>query len=747
MKKFLFVALFTAVFGRVYLNGQTWHWALEEAAVGEGLGVCHDNQGNLYTANYINGPATIGGFAFPTSPSALIVKYDPNGNVLWAANCFNGTGESVACDASGNVFFTGNFTGTATAGSQTLVSAGSNDIFLIKYSPTGSLLWALSFGGPGADTGYGVTVDTQGNPVVCGYMSPGTFSVGASVLTSTTGTRYILIKCNGAGVPQWGLQNGISGANVANSICSDANDNIYLTGYFSNTITVGTGTFVSTGSQDFFLAKYSPAGTPVWFKTGGGTGQDIGWCARMEPSGDIYVSGGFNATFSLGLSTFASAGLTDWFYARYSPPGVLLATNHGGGTGNEIAYSIAPYSGGVYIAGCLDFAGMPFGFSSLTPNNSNDGMFLCHFDAAGNPVYGTAMNGGGDDVMALTIYNECNLYLAGDVSTLSLLLGTITLTHSAGEVLFVAKFNTGVYSPTLIIPSSYTVCQGSSLTLSVSGANTYTWTGGPNTNTYVVSPVTTTNYVIAGSNASCSTKMSVYVVVVANNITASVSTPTPFCPNSTATLTVIGASTYSWSTGATTSTVAVSPAVSTTYSVSALSSSGCAYTGTLSVNVLPAPSVSASVIQTMICIGKSSALSATGANTYTWSTNSHAANITVSPTIATTYSVTGTDTVTGCTGTSAVQVVVQNCQGIGTNEEPKGYVIFPIPSRGELNIRFDSSIMSGQLIIQNVSGATILEREIGNGSVMRLNELSPGLYLVTFIHSGIYSVGKISVER
>ncbi len=54
-------------------------------------------------------------------------------------------GESVATDASGNVFVTGRFFGTVDFGGGALVSAGNTDIFVAKYSPTGTHLWSQRF--------------------------------------------------------------------------------------------------------------------------------------------------------------------------------------------------------------------------------------------------------------------------------------------------------------------------------------------------------------------------------------------------------------------------------------------------------------------------------------------------------------------------------------------------------------------------------------------------------------------------
>src|ERR1041384_8330993 len=85
-----------------FIKGQTWQWAREESATnGEGQAVCSDYLGNVYTAGGVNGLAIVGSNTFAAgNGSALIVKYDQNGNVLWANACpgYASSGYGVACD-------------------------------------------------------------------------------------------------------------------------------------------------------------------------------------------------------------------------------------------------------------------------------------------------------------------------------------------------------------------------------------------------------------------------------------------------------------------------------------------------------------------------------------------------------------------------------------------------------------------------------------------------------------------------
>src|SRR3954451_3420972 len=88
----------------------------------------------------------------------------------------NAAGGSIAVDAAGNVYTTGDFSGTADfdpgAGTANLTSAaGSADVFVSKLDGSGNFVWARRLGGSDLDAGEGVAVDGQGNVCTTGIFS------------------------------------------------------------------------------------------------------------------------------------------------------------------------------------------------------------------------------------------------------------------------------------------------------------------------------------------------------------------------------------------------------------------------------------------------------------------------------------------------------------------------------------------------------------------------------------------------
>ncbi|MFN4257208.1 MAG: gliding motility-associated C-terminal domain-containing protein, partial [Saprospiraceae bacterium] len=149
-------------------------------------------------------------------------------------------------------------------------------------------------------------------------------------------------------------------------------------------------------------------------------------------------------------------------------------------------------------------------------------------------------------------------------------------------------------------------------------------------------------------------------------------------------LTASGGSSYLWSTGATTIAINVSPAVTTTYTVTATDANGCSATAsrTVTVNQLPNPDISGNPT---ICLGQSANLTATGGGTYLWSTGETTANISVTPTATTIYTVTVTSATNGCTASDNVLVIIGN-------------------GNATANAGPDQTICAGQATLLNASG-------------------------------------------
>jgi hypothetical protein len=256
----------------------------------------------------------------------FLVKYAPNGNVLWAKSA-GGTGDdrgySVATDANGNTFVCGYFQSSSiTFGSYTLTNAGYCNIFLVKYAPNGNVLWAKTAGGTGDDEGYSVATDANGNCFVTGLFDSPSITFGSYTLTNAGNWDMFLVKYDVYGNVLWAKSAGGTGDDEGYSVATDANGNCFVTGmFYSPSITFGSYTLTNAGGNigDIFLVKYDASGNVIWAKSAGGTGDDEGYSVATDASGNCFVTGMFgSSSITFGSYTLTNAGGSDIFLAKLS---------------------------------------------------------------------------------------------------------------------------------------------------------------------------------------------------------------------------------------------------------------------------------------------------------------------------------------------------------------------------------------------------------------------------------------------
>ncbi len=160
-------------------------------------------------------------------------------------------------------------------------------------------------------------------------------------------------------------------------------------------------------------------------------------------------------------------------------------------------------------------------------------------------------------------------------------------------------------SLTIAVTGTTTICSNSSASLSVSSSGgitpyTYNWSNGAGTNsTVVVSPASTTTYIVTVSDNCGQTATGDVTVTVVNNLNVAVTPTNPYiCPDESVSLTASGASDYTWTPAAglsstTGAIVTASPTTTTTYTINGITS-GCAGSTTVTVNIANPISATAS---------------------------------------------------------------------------------------------------------------------------------------------------------
>jgi catechol 2,3-dioxygenase-like lactoylglutathione lyase family enzyme len=309
------------------------------------LRVGTDASGNAYLAGRFAG---IGAFGTNTLVSAtpgdlFVAKYDPQGQVLWVRQI--GAYEDMptsfyfgfAVDPDGNAFVASRDGGSANFGAVTLTNSTA---FLAKYDNAGSLVWAReALGADAIALGTNDAVCLTGKPgVLAKYDNQGTlvwskpfplgqaialdaqeniFTTGRGVgtydgltLTNSGGSPdFFAAKCDSSGQLQWLRQVGGVQRQLGTAIGLDEYNNVYVTSISGNALpepALSFGTTVLTNVFTF-VAKYDPAGNPLWARAPATTNLVRAAALAVKDSSDVFVGGFFTGTASIGTLTLSNA--------------------------------------------------------------------------------------------------------------------------------------------------------------------------------------------------------------------------------------------------------------------------------------------------------------------------------------------------------------------------------------------------------------------------------------------------------
>jgi hypothetical protein len=333
-----------------------------------------------------------------------------------------------------------------------------------------------------------------------------------------------------------------------------------------------------------------------------------------------------------------------------------------------------------------------------------------------------------------------------------------TVTIDNGHCTSVSTATINIFpNPTIsVVSSNNPSCEGSNVTLTASGANTYTWNTGATTNTIVDNPTSTTTYTVDGIDANgCSASVTFTQNVNPNPTISVVSSNTLSCSGSNITLTSSGANTYTWNTGATTNTIVDNPTSTTTYTVDGTDANGCSASVTYTQNVVSNPTITTVNVTDATspgCANGSATVNVTGGTSpyiYTWNPNVSSSNIATNLNgtsgTGTSYTVTVVD-VNSC---SSVYTFTVDCvTGIESIQVNSGIAIYPNPTNGQFNVVFDANLGEQmEMELTDVTGKTVLHI-ISREAVTPVNisELANGIYFYTIKVEGVKVRGKVVKE-
>jgi hypothetical protein len=215
--------------------------------------------------------------------------------------------------------------------------------------------------------------------------------------------------------------------------------------------------------------------------------------------------------------------------------------------------------------------------------------------------------------------------------------------------------------PVSISGAKNSVCAGSALSLTVTGATNYTWSTAHTTSVIVVAPTSATTYSVVGKKGSCTNTSTYSVSVNPLPVVQLTGSSMSVCAGNAVTLTASGGNNYTWTPSTLVpvgSSATDTPTGSVNYQVTGDNSFGCTSMGSHVVLVKPTPTITINSSQLVICPDASVTLTAGGSHTYSWNTGDQTKSLVVNPTTTTSYTATGTFTDTGCQASKSYTVKV-----------------------------------------------------------------------------------------
>lgn len=334
--------------------------------------------GNTYVTGQFDGNTVAFGNTILTSNGSsdvFIAKYDASGNLIWAKNVGGkgyDSGLSIVTDSAGNCYVTGSFEDTVSFDNVVLTSTGASDMFVAKYNASGSLLWAKSAGSYALDGGTCITADRAGNSYVAGFYN-GNFTFGTTSLVNLGYEDFFIAKYDPAGSLLWVQGVGGAGLDWPTGITTDKNDLVYLTGWYNSaSLTFGGKTINNTGQNDLFVVRFDPSGNVQWAKHATGAGSELSLGIAVDSSSNSYITGYFTGNnLGFGTTILNSAGGEDIFIAKYDPAGNALWAKRAGGQDRDMGYAIATDAGGYsYMTGLFVSSNASFGNTVLQNTTS-----------------------------------------------------------------------------------------------------------------------------------------------------------------------------------------------------------------------------------------------------------------------------------------------------------------------------------------------------------------------------------------
>jgi PKD repeat protein/uncharacterized protein (AIM24 family) len=396
--------------------------------------VATDSEGNFYvTGSTLSRNFPVLNAFEPIAPdrgNAFLSKFSSDGSLVFSTY-LGGLGSdgatAIAVDHSGNIYITGNTKSQdfpVLNGYQNNLKGGQ-DIFVAKFSSSGSLLYSSYLGSIDSDyeNATDIAVDDFGNFYIVGNTSSSTFPILNATQSGYGGGSYdmFISKFSADGALAFSTYLGGLLNDQGTGIAVDTFGNAYITGLTAsnNFPTRNAYQNYNNGINDVVITKLSSDGSLDYSTYFGGVGGEVGIAIATDIGGNAYVIGNTGPNFPLYYPFQAFMGISDVFITKFSGSGSLVYSSYLGGSGADQAGRVAvDPEGNAYVAGTTWSSNFPLRYPQ--PMTAYENAFVAKIaNTGGSVTYSVFSDGGADVGNGIVLDNTGDLYLVGYTQSLN----------------------------------------------------------------------------------------------------------------------------------------------------------------------------------------------------------------------------------------------------------------------------------------------------------------------------------------
>lgn len=307
----------------------------------------------------------------------------------------NENGHQMLSDQAGGFYIGGTFDAAFAPAGDPLPRYGEEDLFLGHVAADGSWQWIKS-GGSFLNDELRILRPLPGGDLLMAGTFWLEFTYGELQLNSTGNILGIfVIRLAPNGVPRWArVINGADQKQIGD-VKIAASGEIYLTGYFSESLEFDSLQLQATGRNDAFLLKLNPAGELLDWQQLGYKGRTRGQTLALHPDGGYYWGGIYDDTLRIDtLELYANTFDRDVFVVRYDAAGQALWARRAGGVFEEELVAMATDPAGNLFATGFLIGVMSFSETvSIQSRNGNPDLFLFSYNDAGQIQWARSIGG------------------------------------------------------------------------------------------------------------------------------------------------------------------------------------------------------------------------------------------------------------------------------------------------------------------------------------------------------------------